>query len=179
VIPPLAQILLTSFDWRVAHRLLGTGVLAALPIVMLLPLSRITAGSREWRALRQQTTDGERGPWTVSAALTTGAFRGLFTVYLCTAIAAYSILPQSVAYLVERGFAPLLAAGAFGMTGMLSVLGILGPQTVRDASAPAIDELTGKRCRNTVGQHVDRIGGRDLDSPRPSCTGSRNTANVS
>ena len=35
------------------------------------------------------------------------------------------MLPHSVAYLIERGFDPLLAASAFGLTGMLSVIGIL------------------------------------------------------
>jgi MFS family permease len=35
-------------------------------------------------------------------------------------------MPHSVAYLVERGFDPLLAASAFGLTGMLSAFGIVG-----------------------------------------------------
>ena len=35
------------------------------------------------------------------------------------------MLPHSVAFLVERGFDPLVAASAFGMTGMLSVVGLL------------------------------------------------------
>jgi MFS family permease len=55
----------------------------------------------------------------------TGAFWGLFAAYLFTSIAAYSVLPHSVAYLIEQGFNPMLAATAFGMTGMLSVFGIL------------------------------------------------------
>ena len=56
----------------------------------------------------------------------TGAFWGLFAAYLFTSIAAYSVLPHSVAYLIERGFDPLIAATVFGFTGMLSVFGILG-----------------------------------------------------
>ncbi len=56
----------------------------------------------------------------------TGAFWGLFAAYLFTSIAAYSVLPHSVAYLIELGFDPLIAASAFGLTGMLSVVGILG-----------------------------------------------------
>jgi len=132
LIPPLTQLLLASFDWRVTHRLLGVGVLATLPIVILLPLSRMAAGSSEWRALRQAVSSHKTGPWTVSAAVRTGAFWGLFVIYLSTSIAAYSILPHSVAYLAERGFPPLLAAGAFGMTGMLSILGILGTGWLSD-----------------------------------------------
>jgi MFS family permease len=55
----------------------------------------------------------------------TGAFWGLFAAYLLTSISAYAVLPQSVAALIESGFAPLLAAGAFGMMGLLSTLGIV------------------------------------------------------
>ena len=40
-------------------------------------------------------------------------------------MAAYSVLPHSVAYLIERGFDPLVAASAFGLAGMLSAIGIL------------------------------------------------------
>ena len=50
---------------------------------------------------------------------------GLAGAYFGTSVAAYSVLPQSVAYLVEHGFTPLAAASAFGMTGMLSAAGIL------------------------------------------------------
>lgn len=126
ILPPLTQVALSMTDWRVAHRMLGTGVLVMLPLVMLAPLERMTTGSAEWRAMRGKAEGSARGPWTVSAALRTGAFWGLFAAYLFTSIAAYSVLPHSVAYLVELGFDPLIAASAFGLTGMLSVVGILG-----------------------------------------------------
>jgi MFS family permease len=126
ILPPLTQLALSITDWRVAHRILGAGVLVALPLMMLAPLERITAGSPEWRAMRGQATPGAKGPWTVSAAVRTGAFWGLFAAYLFTSLAAYSVLPHSVAYLIELGFDPLIAASAFGFTGMLSVIGILG-----------------------------------------------------
>ena len=126
ILPPLTQLLLSTYDWRVTHRLLGAGVLLALPLVMLLPLGRMTAGSADWRALRQPVPPPAcEGPWTVSTAVRTSAFWGLFAAYLFTSVAAYSVLPHSVAYLVEQGFNPLIAASAFGMTGMLSAVGIL------------------------------------------------------
>jgi MFS family permease len=125
ILPPLTQLLLTTYDWRTTHRLLGAGVLLALPLVMLLPLGRMTAGSADWRALRFKAATGTRTSWTVSTAVLTSAFWGLFAAYLFTSVAAYSVLPHSVAYLVEQGFNPLIAASAFGMTGMLSAAGIL------------------------------------------------------
>jgi MFS family permease len=125
VLPPLTQVLLTRFDWRTTHQLIGAGVLATLPLVMLLPLGRMTAGSSAWQR-RSAGATGGRGAWSLAAALRTGAFWGLFAAYLATALAAFSVTPHSVAYLVEHGFDPLLAASAFGLAGMLSVIGILG-----------------------------------------------------
>lgn len=126
ILPPLTQLMLSITDWRVAYRVLGAGVLLVLPLIMLAPLGRMTAGSPEWRAMRAaQAGGGAKGPWTVSAALRTSGFWGLFAAYLSTSVAAYSVLPHSVAYLIERGFDPLIAASAFGLTGMLSVIGIL------------------------------------------------------
>jgi MFS family permease len=125
ILPPLAQLLLAGYGWRAAHHSLGVGVLAVLPLAMLLPLGRMTAGSAGWRELRGRAATDAGGGWTVSAAARTSGFWGLFIAYLFTSIAAYAVLPHSVAYLVERGFDPLAAASAFGMTGMLSVVGML------------------------------------------------------
>lgn len=124
--PPLTQLLLDATDWRTAHRVLGLVTLALLPFVLLLPLGRITAGSEEWRQARKTAAQSVTGGWTVSAAMRTGAFWGLFSAYFWTSVAAYSVLPQSVAYLIEQGFNPLVAASAFGLTGMLSAFGIMG-----------------------------------------------------
>jgi MFS family permease len=126
ILPPLTQFILSISDWRTAYRVLGFGVLAVLPLTLLAPLGRITAGSYEWRMMRARTVGNSSSPWTVATAVRTGAFWGLFAAYMATSIAAYSVLPHSVAYLIERGFNPLTAASAFGLTGMLSVFGILG-----------------------------------------------------
>ncbi|MEO8651842.1 MAG: MFS transporter [Hyphomicrobiaceae bacterium] len=125
-IPPLAQLLVQWYGWRTAHQFIGAGVLALFPFVMMLPLRRITAGASAWQTRRaSQTGDAQRNPWPLSVVVRTGAFWGLFAAYLFTSISAYAVLPQSVAALIESGFAPLLAAGAFGMMGLLSTLGIL------------------------------------------------------
>ena len=124
VLPPLTQVLLSAYDWRSTHRMIGAGVLAMLPLLMLLPLRRMTAGSQAWRQ-RQRAAASGVGVWSLSTALRTSAFWGLFAAYLCTALAAYSVIPHSVAYLVEQGFDALFAASAFGLAGMLSVIGIV------------------------------------------------------
>jgi MFS family permease len=124
--PPLTQLALSAMDWRATHRLLGAVVLLVLPVLVLAPLGRMTAGSADWRSMRAKAAQAATGGWTVSTAIRTGGFWGLFAAYLATSVAAYAVLPHSVAYLIEQGFNPLVAASAFGMTGMLSVFGILG-----------------------------------------------------
>jgi MFS family permease len=53
-------------------------------------------------------------------------------VMFFTAVGMYLIIVQSVAYLVDIGFTPLQAAGAFGSAGMLSVLGVSGAGWLAD-----------------------------------------------
>jgi MFS family permease len=125
LLPPITQLLLSRYGWRSTHLILGTAVLCLLPLVLSLPLGRMTAGSNEWRAVRAAAVATNAGLWSVSAALRTRSFWVMFAAYLFTSVAAYSVMPHSVAYLVERGFDPLVAASAFGLAGMLSVIGIL------------------------------------------------------
>ena len=125
LLPPLTQVLILHYDWRVAHMVLGACVLLTLPLVMLLPLERMAAGSQEWRAMRIAIAASVTGHWRIATALRTSAFWGLFAAYLFTAVASFSVLPHSVAYLIEHGFEPLVAAGAFGFAGMLSAIGIV------------------------------------------------------
>jgi MFS family permease len=51
-------------------------------------------------------------------------FWSLLQVMFFTAMGMYLIIVQSVVYLVDIGFAPLQAAGAFGSAAMLSVAGV-------------------------------------------------------
>lgn len=125
VFPPVTQILISTYDWRFAHRAIGVTVLALLIPVLILPLSAMSRGSSEWQSVRQQAGSASTGPWPLAKAIRTGAFWGLFSAYFWTSVAAYSILPQSVAYLTEYGFDPLFAASAFGFTGALSTIGII------------------------------------------------------
>ena len=56
------------------------------------------------------------------------------------------------------------------------------PEAVGEARTEAVDQLAGERAGEPVCQHVDGIGERDVgarEMPRPFCTGSRKTANVS
>ena len=63
------------------------------------------------------------------------------------------MLPHSVAFLIERGFNPLAAAGAFGFTGLLSVIGIIAMGWLSDrigrrpaATLSYVSSMTGTAC---------------------------------
>jgi MFS family permease len=150
VLPPATQLLLDRMPWQDAHRMLGIVVLAMLPVLFALPLKRVSAGSPAWQAARRAALAAGKPTWALSEAMRTPAFWGLFTAYVATSVAAYSVLPQSVAYLVAQGFSPLFAAGAFGMTGALSTVGIIG--------IAALSDVLGRRQMATL-SYLSSIAG--------------------
>lgn len=122
---PVAQLLVDHAGWRAAYLYLGGTILAVAVPMALLPWRRIEAGLVTRPA--SPRTDGrptDNGP-ILAQAIRTRPFWALFAVYFFTAVGVFSVSLQSVAYLVEQGFAPLQAAGAFGFTGMLSIVGML------------------------------------------------------
>ncbi|MDF1792228.1 MAG: MFS transporter [Thalassobaculaceae bacterium] len=121
LLAPMAQLLVDSVGWRGGYGLLGGGILMlALPIA-LLPWARITAGAvqRSVPANRGLQSEG------LARAVRSRPFWALFFVFFGTAVGGYGISLQTVAYLVEHGFKPIEAAGAFGFAGMLSIVGML------------------------------------------------------
>lgn len=125
IFPPLVQLMLQSYTWRETHQMLGIVIAALLAFVVILPLRQMTRGSGDWRRLRAEQAARGDPTWTALRAIRTGAFWALFGLYFFTSVAAYAVLPHSVAFLVEKGFDKVWAATAFGMTGALSFFGIL------------------------------------------------------
>jgi len=122
VLVPLAQHLIAEFDWRGTYRLMGEALLATAPLVMFaVPWRRFTAGST--RAAKGATAgDG----WTMRGALRSPVYWGLTQVFFFTAAGMFTVLVQLVAFFVDAGFSPLTAASAFGATGMMSAMSVMG-----------------------------------------------------
>ncbi|MDO9075506.1 MAG: MFS transporter [Rubrivivax sp.] len=119
---PLAQTLIDSRGWRAAYHLIGGTLLVLLPLSLVLPWRRIRAGSAALPP--PMARSGAGMPLPLRAALGQRRFWLLVQVMFFTAVGMYLIIVQSVAYLVDIGFTPLQAAGAFGSAGMLSVIGV-------------------------------------------------------
>jgi MFS family permease len=120
---PIAQLLIDAYGWREAYRLMGGALLALTVLAAILPLTRMSQGSEEWRLRRARAEAASGGGWSVLRAMQTRPFWALVVVYFLTSCATFAVAPQAVAAMVEAGIAPLVAASAFGLTGMLSLIG--------------------------------------------------------
>src|SRR5689334_10890970 len=120
---PLAQILIDHAGWRGAYQMLGGVMLAGAVPLLLLPWRRITAGASNITRITQ--TRAADDTWTLGTAMRHHAFWALFGIFFFTALGMFSISVQVVTYLVEVGFPPLQAATAWGLSGVLLLIGML------------------------------------------------------
>ena len=63
--------------------------------------------------------------WTFRRAVRSRPFWALASVHFLTANSMFAVQPQVVAFLVERGFDPIVAASAFGVAGISATAGLL------------------------------------------------------
>jgi MFS family permease len=134
-IVPGVQYLLQIHGWRETYQIMGTVLLVLVPVVFFLPWKRYAQGHPEYPQPKKSSTVVGRD-WTVRAAMKTSAFWGLAWVFFFTSAGMFSIMVQTVVYLVERGFPPLVAATAFGFCSMMSVFGVLGTGAIADRIGP-------------------------------------------
>lgn len=128
ILVPVAQVLIERDGWRSAYVWLGGCILAAVVPIALLPWRTIGAGRVADRRAGVRADSGTG----LAQAIRGRPFWALFLVFFLTAVAVFSVSLQSVAYLVEQGFSPLEAAGAFGFTGVLSIVGMIATGTAAD-----------------------------------------------
>ena len=134
-IVPGVQYLLQTHDWRESYQIMGSVLLAFVPLVFFLPWKRYAAGHPEYTQFKRASSAPER-EWTVRTAMRTRMFWGLVWVFFFTSVGMYTIMVQTVAYLVEQGFPAIVAATAFGFCSMLSVFGVLGAGSIADRIGP-------------------------------------------
>ncbi len=118
---PLAQRLIVAAGWRWAMAIMG-GV-AGLVLLALNASLRLPAwpGQRHGEAGRLRQGLGPMA--TLAVALRTAHFWLYLLAFLTIGTGMFAVLAHQVAYLVDRGFAPLLAASVFGVTQVLGGAG--------------------------------------------------------
>ena len=121
---PTSQILIEHFGWRGTYQLFGAFLALMLVPLLLLPWRRFSLGAPHVAGKTDDSLIGEG--WTLIAAMRHHAFWALFSTFFFTAIGMYAIVPQVVVYLIEAGFAPRQAATAWGFSGIVLLVGMLG-----------------------------------------------------
>ena len=134
LLAPLTQYVIDAQGWRTAYRLLGALLLALAPLVALLPWRRYAAGDPDSPTRTASKPAGTTAPPAahLRTAIRTREFWSLVQVFFFTSIAMQTVLVQMVAYLVDVGYAPLQAATIFGVTGFLSVVGVIAAGWLSD-----------------------------------------------
>ena len=141
VMVPLSQAMIDAIGWRTAWLSLGAGALALVPVCALLPWAKLSRPAEESpsdvaapraAASSPPSSQSEQARAALRAAWVDPAYWRLSQVFFFTALASYLVTPQVVALLIEGGFAPLVAASAYGLAGLLSTIGIIGSGWLSD-----------------------------------------------
>jgi MFS family permease len=145
VMGPLAQWLIASMGWRVASAVLGLGALC-----VLFPVAWVGARDPETRAAGQararEQTSRPAPDSALRQAIRTRAFWALWCAYLCTPLAVFPVTTHQVAFAIDRGFQPILAASIFGVMGLLSIVGRVSFGFAADRFGGALAATTSYAC---------------------------------
>ncbi len=145
IMTPLAQSLIGLEGWRFAYLALGLFILALFLPLFFLPWKTIEAGHPDVHRPSWPTQPGEVS-LDLKAALRTPTFWNLSAAFALTSVGIYSVVPQVVAYLIERGFAPLAAASAAGFAGLLMPIGMIGFNWFADRGGRRASVLASYAC---------------------------------
>jgi MFS family permease len=126
---PLAQILIDWWGWRWAYRIFGLFIAAwVVPATLLLihdPQPSAPSAIRD-------STEGAPPPpaartsWTLANAMHTWRFWGVAVVYFTGCFVTQMLLIHHVAYLVDHGISPIIAATVGGLAGLVSIPAKIG-----------------------------------------------------
>jgi MFS family permease len=119
---PLAQYLIASDGWRHAYVVFSIISAVFIPLLVVLPWRRIALGAP---GLVPARASDRPGP-TVAEAVRGRPFWALTASFGFTSLGIFSIAPQAMVYLLERGLDGAYAARALAVAGFLTPLGMIG-----------------------------------------------------
>lgn len=139
---PLAQYLIASEGWRTAYVVFAVSSAVFIPMLLFLPWARIERGAP---GLVRSHAAAARGP-TVVEAVRDWPFWALFLSFVLTSIGIFSLVPQSMVYLLERGIEGPYAARALAVAGLLTPLGMIGFSWLADRGGRRLAALLAYTC---------------------------------
>jgi MFS family permease len=139
---PIAQHLIATEGWRGAYIIFACASAVFVPLLMFLPWRRIERGALGLVPLR---TAGDAGP-TVGEALHDWPFWALTVSFGLTSIGVFSLAPQVMIYLLERGFDGAYAAQALAVAGFLTPLGMIGFSWLADRGGRRLAAILAYAC---------------------------------
>ena len=139
---PLAQHLIATDGWRPAYIVFSIISAAFIPLLLVLPWRRMSQGAP---GLRPARASDKPGP-TVSEALRDWPFWALTASFGFTSLGIFSIVPQTVVYLLERGLDGAYAARAIAVAGFLTPLGMIGFSWLADRGGRRLAALLAYGC---------------------------------
>jgi MFS family permease len=142
VIMPLAQHLIATDGWRHAYVVFAVVSAAFIPMLLVLPWRHIERGTPGLRPLR---TSANAGP-TVGEAVRDWPFWALAFSFGLTSIGIFSLVPQSMVYLLERGLDGAYAARALAVAGFLTPLGMIGFSWLADRGGRRLAAILAYAC---------------------------------
>lgn len=139
---PLAQTMIAGAGWRHAYLMFSIASVVFVPLLLVLPWRRIAQGAPG--LVRQHAAAGA-GP-TVAEAVRGWPFWALTFSFALTSIGIFSIVPQTMSYLLERGLDGAHAAGALAVAGILTPLGMVGFSWLADRGGRKLAAILAYGC---------------------------------
>jgi MFS family permease len=139
---PLAQYLIASDGWRHAYVVFSIISAVFIPLLVMLPWRRIALGAP---GLVPARASDRPGP-TVAEAVREWPFWALTASFGFTSLGIFSLAPQAMVYLLERGLDGAYAARALAVAGFLTPLGMIGFSWLADRGGRKIAAILAYAC---------------------------------
>jgi len=142
VILPLAEHIIATAGWRHAYFVFACISAAFIPLLLVLPWRRITAGAPTLARAKTSVNTG----MTVRQAVRDWPFWALTFSFGFTSLGIFAIVPQAMVYLLERGIEGGYAARALAVAGMLTPLGMVGFSWLSDRGGRKLAAILAYAC---------------------------------
>ena len=146
VMIPLAQHLIATDGWRHAYLVFAIVSACCIPLLLFLPWKTIAAGAPGLVRPHAATSAGMSSGPTIREALSDWPFWALTCSFGLTSLGIFSIAPQAVVYLLERGLDGAYAARAVAVAGFLTPLGMVGFSWLADRGGRKLAALLAYSC---------------------------------